>query len=238
VTAISNIRRAEASITNGSLHHRRNCDLCQTSAEMWDTSGEALTRQGARQHLAVCVPVDDVASERKLRLLQLRATAPGLPAYWLDVEVKTDAKLDALDSFLRQIWLECCGHLSAFTIGAVKHFSRGYDFRLTPAFATLGQRRIAERSMSARLGDALPPIGDQFEYEYDFGSTTTLQLAVIGERTGQVGRPAVRLLARNTAPTWPCGTCGQPATAVCSYCAREALAHNASVIAAGSVIDT
>jgi hypothetical protein len=43
--------------------------------------------------------------------------------------------------------------------------------------------------MSARLGDALPPIGDQFEYEYDFGSTTTLQLAVVGERTGQVGRP-------------------------------------------------
>jgi hypothetical protein len=34
----------------------------------------------------------------------------------------------------------------------------------------------------------------------------------------RVGRPAVRLLVRNTPPTWPCATCGQPATAVCSYC--------------------
>jgi hypothetical protein len=41
---------------------------------------------------------------------------------------------------------------------------------------------------------------------------------VIGERTGQPGRAAVRLLARNTPPLWPCAICGQPATLVCAYC--------------------
>jgi hypothetical protein len=153
--------------------------------------------------------------------VHIRASAPGRPAYWLDLEVRAAAKLDALDSFLRRIWLECCGHLSAFTIGAVKYLSRGYDFGLTRGFGSLGEGRISERSMSARVADALPPVGERFEYEYDFGSTTRLRLTVVSERTGRIGRPTVRLLARNVAPTWPCATCGQPAIVVCAYCLHE-----------------
>jgi len=33
------------------------------------------------------------------------------------MQVKDNAALSDLDSFLRDIWLECCGHLSAFEIG-------------------------------------------------------------------------------------------------------------------------
>ena len=191
--------------------HRRQpgtCALC----------GEGLTRQGARKHFASCIPTHDLTGGSGEKLVHVRVTAPGLPAYWLDLEIKAHAKLDALDSFLRRTWLECCGHLSAFEIGSVKYFSRGYDLGFTQPYGRLGQRQTSERSMSARVGDALPAIGDRFEYEYDFGSTTTLQLAVVGERTGSIGRAAARLLAQNSAPLWPCATCGQPATSVCSYC--------------------
>lgn len=48
-----------------------------------------------------------------------RLPAPGSrrsPAYWLDLELKADAKLKRLDDFLRRIWLECCGYLSEFSI--------------------------------------------------------------------------------------------------------------------------
>jgi len=31
------------------------------------------------------------------------------------------ATLTDLDGFLRDIWLECCGHLSAFDIGTVRY---------------------------------------------------------------------------------------------------------------------
>lgn len=85
-------------------------------------------------------------------------------------------------------------------------------------FGGPGRQGIAERSMRARVADAVFPIAGRFEYEYDFGSTTTLQLTVVAERIGRIGRPAARLPARNTGPVWPCAVCGQPATVVCTYC--------------------
>jgi hypothetical protein len=109
-----------------------------------------------------------------------------------------------------------------FTIGAVKYFSRGYDFELTRGFGGFGRSRPIERSMSVRCAEALPPAGERFQYEYDFGSTTGLQLMVMGERTGRLGRPTARLLVRNTPPVWPCLVCGQPATLVCAYCVHDA----------------
>jgi hypothetical protein len=101
--------------------HRRQrgtCVLC----------GETTTRAGALKHLSYCAPAHDTPKGALQRLVQIRAMAPGLPAYWLDFEVKAHVNLEALDRFLRQLWLECCGHLSMFRIGATNYFSRGYDF--------------------------------------------------------------------------------------------------------------
>ena len=189
---------------------RGTCALC----------GEGVGRASAHKHAGRCAPAHDMPDGTPQALVQLRATAPGLPAYWLDVEAKAGAKLEALDSFLRRIWLECCGHLSAFKIGATQYFSRGYELGGT-AFSMFGRQGPLERSMNARLCDALPSVGERFEYEYDFGSTTSLQIKVVGERTGQQGRPAVRLLARNTPPVWPCAVCGEPAILVCAYCLSD-----------------
>jgi hypothetical protein len=89
--------------------HRRQggtCALC----------GATMTRVGALKHLSGCAPAHDTPKGAMQRLVQVRAIAPGLPAYWLDLEVKAEAKLEALDRFLRQLWLECCGHLSVFRI--------------------------------------------------------------------------------------------------------------------------
>jgi hypothetical protein len=194
--------------------HRRQggtCALC----------GEEVTRRASPRHLALCAPAHDETSGPVQRALQIRATAPGLPAYWLDIEVRADVRLDALDSFLRRTWLECCGHLSAYDSGIAKYFSRGYDFDFARGFTGFGGNRTPERSMRVRVGDAMPRLGEPLEYEYDFGSTTRLQLKVTGERIGRLGRPAVRLLARNTAPAWPCALCGAPASLVCALCVGD-----------------
>lgn len=47
----------------------------------------------------------------------LRAEATDWPEFWLDLEVRGEAQLQDLDDYLRAIWLECCGHMSAFTLG-------------------------------------------------------------------------------------------------------------------------
>ena len=76
--------------------------------------------------------------------------------YWLFVQASKNALLKDLDTFLRDVWLECCGHLSQFTIQG---------------------KRMETKSMKYGLGDVLS-VGTEFSHEYDFGSTTELDLNV------------------------------------------------------------
>lgn len=59
--------------------------------------------------------------------------------------------------------------------------------------------------------------GDVFHFTYDFGSSTDLQLKVVGERQGSLKKGKVHLLARNMPPELLCG-CGRPAQYVCTEC--------------------
>src|SRR5262245_6388793 len=122
------------------------CELCDAG----------VLRGSAAPHIADCAPAHDVSNGVPELLIQLRVSARGLRLYWLDVEIKADAKLAALDAFLRRVWLECCGHLSVFRIDGVDYFSRGYEFGFAGAF---GGDRV-ERRMTARLRDALPLSGN------------------------------------------------------------------------------
>jgi hypothetical protein len=150
-------------------------------------------------HLKTCAPAKlaRVTAAQPEELLMLRVQGKDSPVYWLDLAVKPGAKLAALDKFLRDIWLECCGHLSAF-------FSQG------------------RRDVSKRLpvGAVLGSIGGPLSHEYDFGSTTELVIKLSGTVTGAT-RNAVHLLARNEPPVWPCHQCGQPASAICVECMYE-----------------
>ncbi|MGD9101357.1 MAG: hypothetical protein PVF45_12830, partial [Anaerolineae bacterium] len=55
--------------------------------------------------------------------------------------------------------------------------------------------------------------------EYDFGTTTYLDLRVVAERQGaaSAGQP-VQIMARNNPPDYRCKDCGEPATLICVYC--------------------
>jgi hypothetical protein len=108
------------------------------------------------------------------------------------------------------MWLECCGHLSAFEIGGVSYAAR----------PTSG---LSEWDMDYEVGAILNE-GAEFTHEYDFGSTTELSLRVI-ERddhycgfgvTADYGDMPVRLLARSDMPEIRCGVCDDEATVVCS----------------------
>ena len=79
-----------------------------------------------------------------------------------------------------------------------------------------------EKSMrGVKLGKLLS-VGQQFEHEYDFGTTTELKLKVVAEREGMAvkGKP-VQVLAQNEPPEIPCENCGKLATQVCSECIYE-----------------
>jgi hypothetical protein len=124
--------------------------------------------------------------------------------YWMHLAVSTEASLERVDAFLRDIWLECCGHLSGFTIDGASYVSDALE--------------MGDKGMAAKLGRVLRT-GMRFRYEYDYGSTTELSLKVVGIRDRGKGKATVELLARNDDPALACQRCGiHPATQICTDC--------------------
>jgi hypothetical protein len=147
----------------------------------------------------------------------LKVSSKYFPEYWLFMEADGMCKLEDIDSFLRDMWLECCGHLSCFTIN-----SQRYEIQPDPWFSS--------RSMRVKLNKILEP-GMIFEYVYDFGSSTELIIKVISGRLGKIkkGRKPIRLVARNDPILFECHTCKEAtATNICSICRSERSIKQAS----------
>lgn len=146
-----------------------NCYLC----------GNELGKTAMKNHI---LKEHSAKDGQECRLLKIEGAYD--KNYWLYVDVPASSALSTLDSFLRKIWLECCGHLSAFS------------------------SRYEDVGMANKIGSF--NAGDVLLHEYDFGSTTETLITVIGTvyRKQQRG---VRLLARNVPITFSCCECGSPA---------------------------
>lgn len=132
--------------------------------------------------------------------------------YWLFIEVREDATLRDVDSFLRDIWLECCGHLSAFNIG-------GTSYEVMPDEDSFWGEPA--KSMNYKLKTVLSK-GMTIGYEYDFGSTTELILSVIDYRVGGRRKEKLTILSRNNPHEMICDECGKkPAVMICPMCMWE-----------------
>jgi hypothetical protein len=176
------------------------CNLC----------GERVKVSGLTRHLASCRTAHPAKpGKQELTIYTLKVQGAWMPDYFLYLELGDFLTFDVLDAFLREIWLECCGHLSHFIINE-KYYSdtSGNDFKLS----RLGFPEDTDYRIG--IGTVLTK-GLTFDYEYDFGSTTELQLKVVGERRGcEQPRRAPFLLARNDPPAWVCADCGAPAVKV------------------------
>lgn len=147
------------------------------------------------------------ASEKKRDVFHLAVKGYGmLSTYWMHLDVDSNSTLKGLDDFIRKTWVECCGHLSQFIIDGMNYVS-------------MPNREFDDRGMNVRLGSVIGE-GKRFNYEYDFGTTTALQLKVISRREGaMVGGKSIDVLARNDPPDIRCTKCGKKqATWVCSQC--------------------
>jgi hypothetical protein len=135
--------------------------------------------------------------------------------------------MEDLDTFLRGIWLECCGHMSAFRNPKL-HGNSGGMFDLMEAYEylekgnvkkyeTMMENTAGEVPKSRKAKDILYK-GLVLEYEYDFGSTTELSLTVVDEYPIKADKEIV-LLSRNEPLKIMCASCGKaPATQMCNVC--------------------
>jgi len=168
------------------------CTLCKSTFE----------KSGMTKHLKSCmmgqnkVGIDEKSTENSssfLRFFHLLVEGHDLPEYWMHLKVSSHARYEDLDNFLRKIWLECCGHMSAFRMGR------------------------EEVRKNQKLQYVLRP-GMQLIHEYDFGSTTELILKVISEFKSNVKKAEVEILARNDPPQIKCSHCDNVATRICTEC--------------------
>src|SRR5579863_6785170 len=134
------------------------CNLCNRS----------FSKAAMARHLSVCKDPNKPETSG-IQSLHLIVEGGHPKIYWLHLAVPPQLTLSKLDKFLRGIWLECCGHLSAFTVAgrryAVSPMSDGFD------------SNFHESSMNVPVGRVLR-VGTKFIHEYDYGSTTELSLRV------------------------------------------------------------
>jgi hypothetical protein len=168
--------------------------------------GQELAKGGLSKHLAVCaqrraaIAEADGKRRPKEQLYHLRAQDAYGGQFWLDLEMNGSATLKDLDYYLRAIWLECCGHLSQFSIG-------GW--------------RGEEISMKTRIDRVFAP-GVELTHIYDFGTESETRIKAVAVRDGKpTTTHPIALMARNQLPDFKCMECDQPATLLCSECQIE-----------------
>lgn len=136
----------------------------------------------------------------------------GSSPYFLHLWVDGNAKLEDIDELLRYIWLECCGHMSAF------RYLRGRNIDFVKPGVLLGEYDEIQINQKA---DKVLHSNLKLTYEYDFGSTTELQLTVINEYPVKADAKIV-LLSRNEPFIIECSSClKNPATKICSVCVYD-----------------
>ncbi|MBI3962028.1 MAG: hypothetical protein HY335_04670 [Deinococcus sp.] len=165
-----------------------------------------MTRGGLARHLSTCVQRQAAirAADQKggaaQELYHLQVQDAGRGDYWLHLELNGRATLQALDQYLRVIWLECCGHLSQFSLGGW----RG---------AEIAKPQRAERVFQP---------GVELTYIYDFGTSSEIVIKVVGERQGRpLSTYPIVLMGRNDPPEASCMQCQQRAAWLCLECRHE-----------------
>jgi hypothetical protein len=176
---------------------------------------QTVAKSQMRRHLRRCPGEGDG--------MLLQVTNAGSPKnYWLYLSAAPDATLADLDTLLRAVWLECCGHLSSLEVGGrggLRYESQGSDdFGWDDDDPPLGFDELVATAL---------PSGTTAVYEYDFGTTSALDILRHAQPVRAPSGAPVQLLARNLAPEVGCDVCRAAAAwadwerALCEACWRR-----------------
>ena len=168
--------------------------------------GKEMAKGGMIKHLAMCnerqtqIAKADRKQGKQETLYHLRVQDAWQGLFWLNLEMRGSASLSDLDRYLRAIWLECCGHMSQFSVG-------GWDGDEIP--------------MTQRIERVFTPSAE-LTHIYDFGTSSETLVKLAGVRQGKpLSAGPIVLMARNHMPEEKCIECGKPAAWLCMECLIE-----------------
>lgn len=185
------------------------CTLC----------GTELRLRQMREHLNECAeeyrrevgPLDD---DIPPDTYELAFQSDRAPFYWLILQVRKDATLKHVDTFLRDIWMGR-EESSRFVLAANVFSSNTGSSVGGPDVG----RSVGDLSVT---WEEVVNVDEPFDYAYGREGATELTGRVVTERPALPDQPdtPVRLLARNNAPDIPC-ECGRNATRLCPECSDD-----------------
>ncbi|WP_297632333.1 SEC-C metal-binding domain-containing protein [uncultured Clostridium sp.] len=166
--------------------------------------GKDVTNRTAKRHAKTC-SVFQEKNEEGIKLSKslkerfiIKINDKETKKFTLYIVMDSYLKLRELDNFIRDIWVECCNHLSLFKINGERYFSNteindgeNQEYRLEEIF----------------------DIGDKFDYEYDFGTTTYLEGEIIDKIKSGDNAPQIEIIIRNN----KIGAVNSPREDECGY---------------------
>ena len=179
--------------TNEKIHDPRGLAYALGTKAICNLCGKEYVPKGIKRHLNSCIEKHCENKKEELLYLVIKSDYPD---YFLHISIKSHARLADLDAYLRDAWLECCGHMSEFSIG----------------------RNELDMSMSVDEVFFRTP---KVEYIYDFGSSTYLHVEYVKTFKGEQLN-LIETLSRNPMPKLKCSSCGSvKVVAICTECSHE-----------------
>ncbi|MGK0363956.1 MAG: hypothetical protein ACI85O_001010 [Saprospiraceae bacterium] len=166
---------------------------------------ETKTGAGIGRHLSSHLKKIEKESVTKKTAYHLKISCSSL--YFLHILIHENSNLEDLDAYLRAIWLECCGHMSSFEIKGKRSGGGWFDDDMEFGI----KKHVAVKKTFVK--------GLKLTYEYDFGSTTQLDIQVANAYNIDITKEGIILLSRNEPLKYLCSKCGEkPAEVLCSVC--------------------
>jgi hypothetical protein len=173
----------------GYIKLRRNCKL---KGKCYYCNKE-LTERTIKRHMKSCNVMKNSIEEkmppkgRKRKQFIIAIKPNGTSEYCIYLSIDGSLGLVHIDQFIKDVWVECCGHLSRFIIQ---------------------RESYQDDDMNTKISDVLS-ISEKFEYEYDFGSTTYLSLEVADIIDVPKDFTQMEIIARNDEIEYKCKRCGE-----------------------------
>jgi len=179
--------------SNEKIHDPKRLSYSLGTKPICNLCGKEYAPKGIKRHLNSCIEKHCVNKKEELLYLVIKSDYPD---YFLHILVKSHARLSDLDSYLRDAWVECCGHMSGFFVG----------------------RNELDMSMDMNEVFLKTP---KLEYIYDFGSSTYLYVEYVKTFKGEQSN-LIETLSRNPMPKLKCSSCGSvKVVAICVECGYE-----------------
>lgn len=151
--------------------------------------------QSIKAHVSKCKGKNLSKTDKFSRYMLLLIEGKYNPEYWLTIKAKTNISMKKIDSFIKDIWVECCGHLSDFSNGA------------TEIEKTVKIEQVFEK-------------GHKVDYVYDYGTSTELSLSLIDEIEDN-DENDIQILFRNKDIHFKCSHCDNKAVMICPFCIND-----------------